>query len=106
MPCWRKEISSGLIAFVPEAPVDASHALLLVSRRRTFRPTRAISLRLSATVYSGNSFQSSARFLQPGRSYYATITAHRAPWDLADHAPFRVGAPRDHAVCVAGIFIL
>jgi hypothetical protein len=60
---------------------------------------------ISATVYSGNSFRLPAGFLQPGRSYYATIRADRAPWDLLDHAPFRVGAPWDHAICVAGIFI-
>jgi hypothetical protein len=70
-----------------------------------FPPSEGDIAAITATVYSGNSFRFPAGFLQPGRSYYATITAHQAPWDLLDHAPFRAGSPVDHATCITGIFI-
>jgi hypothetical protein len=70
-----------------------------------FPPQEGDIASINATVYGGNSFRAPAGFLQPGRSYYATITANQAPWDLLDHAPFRLGAPVDHATCVTGIFI-
>ena len=59
---------------------------------------------VTISVYTANSVQVPAGFLQPGRQYAATITAVSAPWDTLDRAPLRFGAPARMTDCVTAVF--
>jgi hypothetical protein len=59
---------------------------------------------LSALVDGATSFQVPPGFLRDQRSYYATITARKGPWDGPGRLPLRIGEPLSTADCVTSYF--